>query len=291
MIYSLKSIDWIAKNDLIDHLLQQEDNLAISTMDQGFEAEVVKVTLEQTSYVLKIWNKESQPDVGFQFHLLHALFDSGLAVSRPISWGINPNDEKVLFTSFDGESITKVNKKKVSELAILLSSIHQTPLEEMGHVQLSKYDFIGYFYPAINEHADLFESLTRFLSLTQLKQDHIIHGDFHLGNILENNGKYTVIDWTNGQLGDTRYDFAWSFVLISIFVSEQNAHAFRSAYLDKNEISQHDVQLFEAIACLRWVLLSRNGNVPKESKTNDRIKRLISSNPYLKELGLYDYSI
>lgn len=290
MIYSLKSIDWIAKNDLIDHLLQQEDNLAISTMDQGFEAEVVKVTLEQTSYVLKIWNKDSRPDVSFQFHLLNALFDRELSVSKPIGWGMNANGEKVLFTSFDGAAVKKVNKKKMSDLALLLASIHQTPVEELLHVQLPKYDFIDYFYSAIKEHPDLLLALTHFLSMTEMNQEQLIHGDFHLANILENNGKYTVIDWTNGQLGDIRYDFAWSFVLKSIYVSEQNASAFRTAYLKTNPISQNDVQLFEAIACLRWILYSRHEKVPKGTNTLDTIMSLITNNPYLKELDLYDFS-
>jgi aminoglycoside phosphotransferase (APT) family kinase protein len=290
MIISIKPIEWMAKNEIIDHLLQQEENLIFSTMEQGFEAEVIKVTLDQTSYVLKTWNKNSRPDVGFQFHLLNALFDRGLSVSKPIGWGINANSEKVLFTSFDGAAVKKVNKKKVSDLALLLSSVHQTPMEELEHVLLPKYDFIDYFYPTIKEHPDLFRALTHFLSKTQINQEQLIHGDFHLGNILEDNGKYTVIDWTNGQLGDNRYDFAWSFVLKSIYVSEQNASAFRTAYLTKNEISESDVQLFEAIACLRWVLLSRYGNAPKAPNTNDRALSLITSNPYLKELELYDFS-
>ncbi len=221
---------------------------------------------------------------------MNALFDRGLAVSRPLGWGINANSEKVLFTSFDGEAVKKVNKKKVSDLALLLSSIHQTPMEELQHVQLPKYDFIDYFYPTIKEHSDLFHALTHFLSKTQINQEQLIQGDFHLANILEDNGKYTVIDWTNGQLGDNRYDFAWSFVLKSIYVSEQNTSAFRTAYLNTNPISQNDVQLFEAIACLRWILLSRYGNVPKAPNTNDRALSLITRNPYLRELELYDFS-
>ena len=43
--------------------------------------------------------------------------------------------------------------------------------------------------------------------------DYFFHGDFHLGNIVEVDERYMVIDWTNGQLGDSRYDFAWSLTL------------------------------------------------------------------------------
>jgi len=189
------------------------------------------------------------------------------------------------------QRLKKINKKKVSDLALLLSNIHQTAVEELEHIQLPKYNFIDYFYPAIKEHPDLWHALTHFLSMTEMNQEKLIHGDFHLANILEDDEKYTVIDWTNGQLGDTRYDFAWSFVIKSIYVSQQNAAAFRSAYLNTNPISPSDVQLFEAIACLRWILLSRHKDVPKAPNTNDKALSLISSNSYLKELELYDFSM
>src|SRR5690606_19723022 len=134
----------------------------------------------------------------------------------------------------------------------------------------------------LNKHTDIHKAVTSLVQLIQIKQEHIIHGDFHLNNILEENNRYTVIDWTNGQLGDPRYDFAWSLTLKRIYISERLAKVFRSTYLVKNNIPNKELEVFEALACLRWVLLSRSGGVPIGQNTTKRIKSLIGENPFLQ---------
>lgn len=277
-------MDWIEKNEMLDDLLKQEDSLTTQLMEQGFEAEVMKISLLGESFVLKVWNKSSRPDVRVQFRLLNVLFERGIAVSKPVGWGMNPNGDKVLLTTFDGTPALSVNKKKMTDIARILSSIHQTRVEEIGDLHLPKYDFIDYFFPRVSEHTDLHHSLLTLVRITPIKQECIIHGDFHLRNILEANGRYTVIDWTNGQLGDPRYDFAWSLVLQKIYVSERYAQMFRSAYLTGSDIQPKELEAFEALACLRWILLYRNGDVPKESGTIARVEGLITNNSLLKGL-------
>lgn len=284
-------VDWVEKNEKIEELLNQENTLTIHAMDHGFEAEVMKISSDHESFVLKVWNKSSRPDVSFQFHLLNALFERGLSVSKPLGWGVNPNADKVLLTTFDGMPVNELNEKKMIEIANILSRIHQIHVEEIGNIHLPKYDFIDYFFPGVREHDDLNSALISLVHISQMKLDRIIHGDFHLGNILEENDRYTVIDWTNGQLGDSRYDFAWSLTLQKIYISERYAHVFRSAYLLDNDIQQNELEVFEALACLRWILLHRNGGVPKGINTIERVKGLIAQNSFLKELEFRDLSI
>ena len=120
---NLSIVDWVEKNEVLDGLLIREATLTTQSMDQGFEAEVVKICLGEDSFVLKVWNKTSKPDVGYQYHLLTVLFDQGLTVSKPLGWGINPNADKVLLTTFDGMPVLKVNEKKMTEMANILSRI------------------------------------------------------------------------------------------------------------------------------------------------------------------------
>lgn len=134
------------KNEKIEELLNQENTLTIHAMDHGFEAEVMKISSDHESFVLKVWNKSSRPDVSFQFHLLNALFERGLSVSKPLGWGVNPNADKVLLTTFDGMPVNELNEKKMIEIANILSRIHQIHLEEIGNIHLPKYDFIDYFF-------------------------------------------------------------------------------------------------------------------------------------------------
>lgn len=275
-------MEWIEKSDMMDDFIKQESNITIQPIDQGFEAEVIKICLDKDCFVLKVWNKSSTPNIGFQYHLLNILFEQGLAVSKPLGWGINPNGDKVLLTTFDGMTVLNVNQKKMIEIANILSKIHQVQVKEIGNIQLPKHDFVSYFFPGVSGHADINQVLISLVQLTQIKQEHLIHGDFHLRNILENNDRYKVIDWTNGQLGDPRYDFAWSQTLLKIYVSEHSANAFRSAYLLDNEISEKALEVFEALACLRWILLNRSGGVPKGSNTIKRVRGLLTNNLHLK---------
>ncbi len=288
---SIGRVDWIEKNEVIDDLVNQETTLTMHPMDQGFEAEVMKLSSNKESFVLKVWSKNSKPDIRFQFRLLNVLFEQGLSVSKPLGWGINSNGDSVLLTTFDGTSVNNVNEKKMTDLAKILASIHQIHIEEVGNIQLPKYNFIDYFFPGIKEHSDIYNALISLVQITQIKQERIIHGDFHLGNILEGNEGYTVIDWTNGQLGDPRYDFAWSFILKKIYLSERHADVFRSAYLLENDIQQQEFEVFEALACFRWILLNRNGGTPKGPNTMERVKSLITNNRFLRELEFKDIPV
>lgn len=285
------TVEWLEKNEKLNELLKQETALTTHEMKHGFEAEVIKISSDEESFVLKTWSKGSKPDIQFQYHLLNALFERGLSVSRPVAWGIDPNGDKVLLTTFDGGPILKLNGKKMADIAKILSSIHRIRVEELEQIQLPKYDFIGYFFPGVREHPDLAQALEALVEKTPITQEHIIHGDFHLANFLEENGRYTVIDWTNGQLGDPRYDFAWSLALINIYVSERNAEAFRNAYLLENEMDREELEAFEALACIRWLLLNRSGGTPKGPSTMSKVKSLVMNNRYLSELGLKEFSV
>jgi Ser/Thr protein kinase RdoA (MazF antagonist) len=288
---TLSSVEWVEKTEMMDDLLNQVASLTTSSMDQGFEAEVMKISSEIGSFVLKIWNKNSNPDIRFQFHLLKVLFEQGFAVSRPVGWGMNPNTDKVLFTSFDGMPIREVNEKKMTDIAKMLSKIHQIHVEEIRNIQLPKYDFIDYFFPGVEEHTVFYDALVPLVQLVQMKQERLIHGDFHLSNIVEENERITIIDWTNGQLGDPRYDFAWSLTLKKIYLPGCFADAFSTAYLLGNDMGQEELEVFEAIACLRWHVLNRSGGVPTDSNIVERIKCLMSNNPFLKMLDFKDFSI
>ncbi|CAH1057854.1 aminoglycoside phosphotransferase family protein [Paenibacillus pseudetheri] len=285
----ITNVNWLEHHEIMDELLYHEASLTTHPMDDGFEAEVLKINLDQESYVLKTWSKSSKPDVQFQYRLLEVLSERGVAVSKPVGWGINPDGNKVLLTSFDGTPIHKVNNKTMKELASILARIHQIDFAELEHIQLPKYDFIDYFFPEAREHADLNHALISLVEQTPMKQDRIIHGDFHLGNIVEEQQRFTVIDWTNGQLGDPRYDFAWSLILLKIHISERYADMFRSAYLLENFMKQEEFEVFEGWACLRWILLNRRGSTPKGPNVSKRVKSILGSNRFLKNLDFQGF--
>lgn len=277
----LSKIDWTGRSNLLEELLKEPDGLVTQTLDQGFEAEVMKIVSGRGSFVLKIWNKSSRPDIRVQFLLLKELFERGIAVSRPLGWGRDAYGDQVLLTTFDGTPVKKVNAQKLAVFADLLAKLHQIKVNDLQDTPLPTYDFTSYFFPGAAEHADLSQSLIPLIQKADIKQESVIHGDFHLNNIVGGNKRYTVIDWTNGQAGDPRYDFAWSVLLLSIYISETYAEVFRSAYLQQTEISPDELILFEGLAVLRWILLQRSGGVPIRPNTMKRITNLVNNNPFL----------
>ncbi|WP_154666035.1 aminoglycoside phosphotransferase family protein [Paenibacillus pinihumi] len=131
---------------------------------------------------------------------------------------------QVLLTTFDGESAAPLNARKMRRLAQILFEINRLSPEEMPGVQLPQHLL-----------------LRTLVDQVKIRQDKLIHGDYHLDNIVEDGEQFTVIDWTNGQRGDPRYDFAWSLLLQRVFVSERLASIFRAAYLGEHPMSQEEL--------------------------------------------------
>ncbi|SDT24172.1 Phosphotransferase enzyme family protein [Paenibacillaceae bacterium GAS479] len=278
---SISEIDWKVKSKAVDSLLENRNKLILVPLDSGLEAEVTKVCLEESCFVLKVWNRSSKPNVEQQFKLLKTLYDKGLPVSQPYGWGLDKDANSVLLMSFNGVAVKKINQSKLTSLAKILSSFHEFPLNCFEDTFLKKNDFINYFYPEIEEHEDIHLLIKRLVDISHMKQDKLIHGDYNLGNILEIERRYTIIDWTNGQLGDPRYDIAWSIVLIRIYVSERYGDVYRSAFL--SEYTKEEIELFEAKACLRWILLNRITDLPKGKETIARVKSILKNNVHLNE--------
>lgn len=96
----------------------------------------------------------------------------------------------------------------------------------------------------------------------------LVHWDFHHENILvDRSDRPWVIDWTQFQATDTRFDFAWTLVLLASERDAATSQAVRVGYAaargwDLAEI-EGELNFFEAAACAKRlvsVLISlRNG--------------------------------
>ncbi|SEK74348.1 aminoglycoside phosphotransferase family protein [Paenibacillus sp. OK003] len=255
-------------------------------LSPGLEADVVKIECTDHNYVLKIWNKDSKPNIRNQYELLSELYQSGIQVSKPYGWGMDVDSNQVLLTSYDGEPIAKLSKTKLQQLAQKLIQVHGYDVKDTGNAAanyIPQYDFVGYFFPSIELHGDMHQILTTLLQRTELRQDHLIHGDYNLGNVLEAGDQYTIIDWTNGQRGDPRYDMAWSIFLMMVYAGERNGKMYSALFKSLTEYTPDDAEIFEAMACLRWILLKRVSNVPMGQGVMQRIKKIIGNNSYLND--------
>lgn len=284
MTNPIRNIDWMEISSEVHSLLQPEDScVTILPMKSGLEAEVTRISIDGLHFVLKVWNRDSKPNVHAQYKLLEALYSRELPVSKPYGWGLDRDENPALLTSFDGSPIEKANQSLFKALTNILTQIHRMPLQDIDEPGLPKHEFIDYFYPGIEEHIDLKDLLVQLVECADMKQDCMIHGDFNMGNVLEAEGTYTIIDWTNGQLGDPRYDIAWSMVLIKIYGGMRPSSHYLSAILSETPYSYEELELFEAMACLRWILLHRMAYLPIRKGTISRVRNILKGNRHLNE--------
>lgn len=283
----LSSIRWVQLDEAIRQGIGQEHRM--TPLKPGMEADVIRVELHDQPYVLKIWNKESRPDIRKQYQLLHSLTQSGIQVSRPYGWGIDQHQNQVLLTSYDGVPVTRLDQEILRRIAQNLNDIHQHPIgvkepqtEEAKQDYIPHYNFVDYFFPQIAKHQDIHHIVHDLMKRVKIREDHFIHGDYNLGNIVEINGKYTVIDWTNGQYGDPRYDAAWSVFLITIYNGEKYGMIYQAELRAVAGNLLDEEEGFEALAWLRWVLLSREGGVPRNAEVMRRVLDIATHNPYLQ---------
>lgn len=279
MKHAWDGIQWLERDAGMEFFMTGDGATEARPMKQGLEAEVLRIVLPHASAVLKIWNRGSHADVSMQYRVMKALSSGGIAVPRPLGWGRNLEGHAALLTSYEGEPMEGADQKRLEELAAILRGVHHFPAERLHN--LPRYDFAGYFFPGVSRFPELAEALADLTGKARLRQDKLIHGDYHLGNVVEDRGKLSVIDWTNVQLGDARYDVAWPYVLGLIYISGQQARAFLDAYLASDSADGKELSLFEGIAFLRWALLLRRGDLPAESSALDNARRLIRNNNQL----------
>ncbi|WP_339310184.1 aminoglycoside phosphotransferase family protein [Paenibacillus sp. FSL M7-0896] len=279
----LSGIRWQEQGADSERLLARLEEAAVTPMKGGLEAEVCGITLPDRKLVLKIWNRESRPDVSIQYQVLEQMLRQGCAVSQPYAWGLDAKDHQVLLTSFDGMPVKKVNAASLTAIAANLLDVHKLEINSSSGLKVPAYDFADYFFPAWAEQPEIRTLAQELAERGKLTAHQLIHGDYHLGNILEAAGAFTIIDWTNVQLGDPRYDIAWSILLFRVYLAERNASIYRAAYAANSRYSPAELELFEALAALRWLQLYRTTGVPIQRNTLKTIRALIWENRYMPD--------
>ncbi len=85
----------------------------------------------------------------------------------------------------------------------------------------------------------------------------VLHGDFHGGNIMfRKDGTPSVIDWSGANVGDYRFDLAWTIILFSTFGGSFFRDLLLNMYSDVSEVEINDIEYFEVLGCVvRFVIV------------------------------------
>jgi aminoglycoside phosphotransferase (APT) family kinase protein len=80
----------------------------------------------------------------------------------------------------------------------------------------------------------------------------VIHGDFHPHNILmRDDGSLVVIDWTQNQISDFRFDLGWTLCLFNEFGDTAVRLTFLDEYEQQIGCKVEQIEYFEVAACLK----------------------------------------
>lgn len=80
----------------------------------------------------------------------------------------------------------------------------------------------------------------------------VVHWDFHPNNILlRQDGKAYVIDWTQIEISDPRFDLAWTLLLIGTHESEKKRKAILQEYERQHGEKVTGLYFFDAVACIK----------------------------------------
>ena len=85
----------------------------------------------------------------------------------------------------------------------------------------------------------------------------VLHGDFHGRNIMfRGDGTPAVIDWSGSNVGDYRFDLAWTIILFSTFGGSFFRDLLLNMYSDVSEVEIKDIEYFEVLGCaVRFVIV------------------------------------
>ena len=251
----------------------------IAPLPAGLEAEVALIRLDGATCVFKIWNRESKPDIGFQYRLLRALRERGMPVSEPLAWGVNASGHQALLTSYDGAPVREADEDTPRRIAGMLLDIHRCRIDEL---ELPRHDFVSYFFPGVDAHPDLAAELERLVVIARPRQDTFIHGDYNFDNILEAE---------DGRLHDHRLDErptrrrAVRHRLVRLprrSVRGRCVHfGLPVGFLSGGGYTADELEPFEAIALIRWMLLDRTAGMLRMEQTDERLKRIMERNRWI----------
>jgi aminoglycoside phosphotransferase (APT) family kinase protein len=80
----------------------------------------------------------------------------------------------------------------------------------------------------------------------------VLHWDFHPANVLfAPPDEYAVIDWTQAEICDPRFDLAWTLVLLGSQASWDAAERVRTGYAAQGGKTGADLEFFVAVACMK----------------------------------------
>lgn len=157
----------------------------------------------------------------------------------------------------------------VAQFCELLARLHTLDWQRGGEAvrietmtlddQLRGWASIAHRFPSETAHPAFTWLVSSRTHLTEVPLAPV-HWDFHHENVLvDDTGRATVIDWTQFQLTDARFDLAWTMTLLGSYAGDSAAEAIRDGYIQALPPGHvlralPGLDWFEAAACAKRLL-------------------------------------
>ncbi len=159
-----------------------------------------------------------------QFELLNRIGELNLECSRPIDFGyLNENTIYTLLSWIPGQSaedtICNYSNKNAYEMGIeagiALKKLHQIPFEPQEQTWFERYEIkaerkinaLKNCEYKLDNQEFLLSYFKNNVNLMKNRPLSFCHGDYHLGNMIINNGKIGIIDFDKNNVADYLDDF------------------------------------------------------------------------------------
>ncbi len=107
-------------------------------------------------------------------------------------------------------------------------------------------------YPALDGFAPLFQWLETRRASVPCSRPAPVHWDFHPNNvILSLDGRAVVIDWTQIQVSDPRFDLGWTLLLAGTYAGEPVRDRILAEYQRMAGAPVEQLDFFEVAACVK----------------------------------------
>jgi aminoglycoside phosphotransferase (APT) family kinase protein len=108
--------------------------------------------------------------------------------------------------------------------------------------------------PPLSDFQPVIQWLEQRREQVPCPQGAAVHQDFHPDNILiDHDGHFYVIDWTNFEISDYRFDLAWTLTLAYAYGGEARRSMILAAYEQQLGTSVPAISIFEVDAILRRI--------------------------------------
>ncbi len=230
------------------------ENIQISdltTITDGWENEVYSFTIEyeeaaeSEDLILRIYPGNDAPQKSArEFNAMKQLYEIGFPLPKVLLLELDDSPfgkPFVVMEKIKGRSMLSVLREspdeKKEELITLFCKIFvdlhnldwrpfvpDPSIYETGdpyafiNRELSKMQRYGDYFQKSEEYGPVLDWLKARSSDVPCERLSVIHGDYHPNNILlRDDGTPFVIDWTNVDIADFRYDLAWTLLLMSTY--------------------------------------------------------------------------